>query len=240
MSTPTSYQRVGDVATDPADYDWQNHVKYLRFDGSNDALVTNSIDFTATDKMSVFAGVRKLSDAAVGIALELGPSYVTNGGSFVVAAPGSTPSAYSLGLRGTSAAALYASAPAPTTNVISAGLDISGATVTDEIQLRNNAVLSTSVEAAGPAGTGNFRNSPLYLGARAGTSLYFNGRIYSLIVLGRTVTPTELTQTEGYVESKTFGKDMSYVYTDELLGPDGEQLLVTAGGEPLFMNERYE
>ena len=37
---------------------------YLEFDGSDDFLITNSINFSATNKISLFAGVRKLSDAA--------------------------------------------------------------------------------------------------------------------------------------------------------------------------------
>jgi hypothetical protein len=33
---------------------------------------------------------------------------------------------------------------------------------------------------------------------------------------------------------------MNYVYSVPLNGPDGNQLLVTAGGDPLFMNVNYE
>lgn len=44
---------------------------YLEFDGSDDFLVTNSIDFTATDEVSLFAGVRKLSDVATGMVCEI-------------------------------------------------------------------------------------------------------------------------------------------------------------------------
>jgi hypothetical protein len=54
------YQRVN-TATD---YDTAGFPHYLRFDGVDDFLQTSSINFTSTDKMTVFAGVRKLSDAA--------------------------------------------------------------------------------------------------------------------------------------------------------------------------------
>ena len=54
------YQRV----TTSTDYDTVSYPFFLRFDGVDDFLVTNSIDFTATDKMTVAAGVRKLSSAA--------------------------------------------------------------------------------------------------------------------------------------------------------------------------------
>ena len=45
---------------------------YLEFDGSDDFLVTNNIDFTSTDKVSLFAGVRKLSDATVASLIKFG------------------------------------------------------------------------------------------------------------------------------------------------------------------------
>src|SRR5690606_16203719 len=35
---------------------------YLEFDGTNDSLRTANIDFSGADKVSLFAGVRKLSD----------------------------------------------------------------------------------------------------------------------------------------------------------------------------------
>jgi hypothetical protein len=54
-------------------------------------------------------------------------------------------------------------------------------------------------------GTGNYGNYPLYIGSRAGTSLRFNGHIYSLIVRGKLTEGNTLTATEKYVASKTAG-----------------------------------
>ena len=52
-------------------------------------------------------------------------------------------------------------------------------------------------------GTGNFGNYPLFIGARNNASFRFNGRIYSLAVLGRTATDAELASMEAWVNGKT-------------------------------------
>jgi hypothetical protein len=63
-ATGGAYQRIA-AATD---YDTSNPVwrPYLAFDGVDDSFGTSSIDFSGTDEMTVFAGVSKLSDAALG------------------------------------------------------------------------------------------------------------------------------------------------------------------------------
>jgi hypothetical protein len=60
---------------------------YLAFDGTDDFLQTNSIDFTATDKVSLFAGVRKLSDANVGTIAEFSENANSNTRSFWLLTP---------------------------------------------------------------------------------------------------------------------------------------------------------
>ena len=50
---------------------------YLAFDGADDFLVTNSINFAVTDKVSLFVGVRKLSVTS-GLIVELGNDTTSN------------------------------------------------------------------------------------------------------------------------------------------------------------------
>jgi len=174
-----AYQKVN-TATD---YDTQGFPTYLKFDSIDDALQTNNIDFTATDKMTVFAGVRKLSDAAAGAAAELSVNWALNSGAFGMFSPGSTVlNGFAFRSNGTATSLVdvqpYAS---PTTNVLTGIGDISG----DQAILRVNgiqAAISTSDQ-----GTGNYGNYPLYIGARAGTSLFFNGLLYQLIIAGGSV-----------------------------------------------------
>ena len=187
------YQRVN-TATD---YNAVGYKPYLKFDGIDDALATGSIDFTSTDKMTVWSGVRKLSDAAIGIYVELSagaPSELGVFNLYNINAAGS----YAFGSKGSAqSSATTTSYSAPTTNVLT-GI---GAILTDVDILRVNGTQSAT--SSTDQGTGNYGNWPLYIGSRAGTSLPFNGNIYSLIVRGAQSTTPQVTNTETYVNGKT-------------------------------------
>ena len=198
------YQRVN-TATD---YNTTGFLPYLKFDGVDDSLSTNSISFTATDKMSVFSGVRKLSDAAVAIVAEIGGGGAI--GSFAFAAPFTVASNYGSLLTGNvsgspSTVSLTATTfAAPLTNVVTLLLDISQPTRATESLMRvNGATPTLAYSGAASAGTGNFGNHPLYIGRRGGSSLPLNGQMYSMIIVGKAVTAGELSSTETYVNQKT-------------------------------------
>ena len=176
-----------------------NSKYYLEFDGVDDSLATAAINFTATDKMSVFAGVHKNNDTAAQILCEL-PS---TPGAVYIAAPDSAAN-YSFLLTGTAASGYNATTfTAPITNVISCNFDIAGADRAAEIKPRINGAIPTLTGIAGPsAGTGNFNTNALSIGSR-GSSLRFNGRIYALIVRGALSTTQEITDTETWVAGKT-------------------------------------
>jgi hypothetical protein len=191
-----AYQRIN-AATD---YDTTGFPLFLNFDGVDDSLATASINFSATDKMSVFAGVRKLSDAAVGSVVELSANVNTNSGSFWVAAPVTvTGPNYYFVSRGTTAPAgsIASGNASPTTNVITGLGDI----VAPNANIRVNA--SQIVTDTTTQGTGNFGNYPLYIGMRGGATVPFNGRIYSLIVRGATTTADQIARTEAWVNNIT-------------------------------------
>lgn len=154
-----------------------------------------------TDKMSVFAGVRKLSDAAVGMFAELSAAAAINNGSFYVAAPESTGASgnYTFLCGGTAGLTSISSGTllAPNTSVLTGIGEIS----TDTKLLRINGAQVAS--SAGDQGTGNFGTYPLYIGSRANTSLFFNGHLYSLIIAGTQLQSGSITATEQYVAGKT-------------------------------------
>ena len=194
-SSAGTYQRIA-AATD---YATAGFLPYLALDGSDDSFGTNSIDFTATDKMSVCAGVTKSSDAASAMVAELSANAVLNAGAFNIQAPATGGNAeYRYGGGGTIFRnVLTSSYAAPITNVLAATQDIVG----DAMNLRVNGVsVGTS---ALDQGTGNFGNYPLYIGRRNNASLPFNGRIYQLVVVGKTLSASELASTEAYVNTKT-------------------------------------
>lgn len=179
----------------------ENGCYYLLFDGSNDYLVTGSINFTATYNMTAWAGIRKLSDAARGTVFELSASSGTNSGTFFIAAPINAGIAdygvYSHGTLILAAIQSTTSFTAPTTNVLTEIADISSPVVT----LRVNGVLN--VTSAINQGTGTYGNYPLYIGMRGGITLPFNGRLYALIVRSITSTNTQIEQAEAWVNRKT-------------------------------------
>lgn len=168
---------------------------YLEFDGSDDFLVTNSIDFTVTNKLSLFTGLRKMSDSSYGVVCELSSSWVKNLRSFVVAAPaGSNFPLYGVAARlsypfnSGQQATSTAHFPAPISNVITAKHS-----TRTELWI-NGALNSTTVD--GEKGTGNYGNYPLYIGRREGITFPFKGHLYGLIGIGRLTTGDETTAIE--------------------------------------------
>jgi hypothetical protein len=206
-STATAYQRVTDQynVTEAG----VSSVSYLFFDGVNDSLATPSINFTSTDKMSVFAGVRKLSDAAFQSIAELSPTADANIGSFCVGSStlngdvsrrtwASVLAGTSTGILG--GAFVYA---APSTNVLSALYDIAQSTSATENILRVGGVQQTLALSPGNAGTGNFSTYPLFIGGRNSASNFFSGHLYSLIVRGAQSNTGQISSTETWVAGKT-------------------------------------
>jgi hypothetical protein len=174
---------------------------YLFFDGVDDSLSTGSIDFTSTDKMTVFAGVRKLSDAASGCCFESSVDTATNNGSFGCFAPASAgTNKYQFGSRGSTYAVAFTTNTlynAPNISVVAGIGNISG----DSSILRVNGTQAATSTA--DQGTGNYGNYPLFVGRRGGTSLPFNGHLYSLIIRGAQSTDAQIVSAETYVNSKT-------------------------------------
>ncbi len=171
---------------------------YLEFDGSDDFLQTSNIDFTATDKVSLFAGVRKLSDAAVGMLLELSTSFANNGTFSILAPPNAGLARYAVSTRGIETTALQASAvpysyTAPISSVLTAKLDnAKGDSAANAIKVRHNGNnILASADGLNSTTPANFGNYALYIGRRAGATLPFTGHIYGLIGIGKLVSNNE-------------------------------------------------
>ena len=171
---------------------------YLAFDGVDDFLRTNSIDFTATDKVSLFAGVRKLSTVS-GLVLELSSSLSANNGSFYLASPAGQefPNQIAFANKGTLFAfAQNPNLPPPISVVVSCKGNIAASSTI----IRTN---GTQFSSAAGLGTGNYGNHPLYIGRRAGTSLPFTGHLYGLIGIGRLTSDSETITLEKYIAKNT-------------------------------------
>jgi hypothetical protein len=180
------------VANPAAEY-----VYYLAFDGVDDSLATASINFSATDEMSVFAGVRKLSDAAAGAVVELTASSANPGAISIRAPDGAGLGRYAYASCGTTSVNVARNISAPATNIITGLSKIS----TDIVTIRVN--VTNTFTSNSDQGSGNYASAPLYIGRRGGSSAPFNGRIYSLIVRGLLTSGDLLTATETYVANET-------------------------------------
>lgn len=189
-----AYQRVN-TATD---YDTVGFPLYLKCNGSSSAMATNSINFTATDKMTVVTGAGKTLDN-VFILMELGVNASTTNGFNIVSAN------YKTNLFGTSTISkTYSGVQViPSYNVVTTKYDIALSTVTDEIVFRNNGTILPTTDSGTTAGSGNFSNSVLYLFARIGTSLFYTGNFYGAIIRGAQSDTNSVVQTEQYMAKQT-------------------------------------
>ena len=170
----------------------------LYFDGIDDFLQTNNIDFTATDEVSVFAGVRKLSDAKVALVCELSADLGLNNGTFYLAAPAVAGSgSITFNSKGTSFAPAGGPAFAPVSKVVAGSAKITE----PRTSIRIDGVLKSSTGSA--QGLGNYGNYPLYIGRRGGASLPFNGHLYSLIIMGRLASAEETSTIEKELAKRT-------------------------------------
>lgn len=200
--TATAYQKTNGIY-DITEAGVQNS-NNLYFDGIDDFLQTNNIDFTTTNKISVFTGVRKLSDTVQGRLLETGTNYANPVGGFMIAAPASTTGGgnYGAALSSSNSQTIYTGNNelvgyvSPVSSVLSTSFDLSKTDYKDVLKFRINGVLKNYTASPTWTGGGTYSNSPLYIGRRGGTALPFTGHLYSLVILGRLASDIETTTIE--------------------------------------------
>ena len=172
-----AYQRV----TSGADYDTVGFPPYLRFDGVDDWMVTPSINLGATE-IQVNAVLKKLTDAGRQMFFEYGDNSVNSlfldtGVSTVSHTPGPFIRLTSRGTGSLSPGMVdILNVPAPSLQ-----------SVFGECSIQNNYTRTWVNGAAysnalGVQGGTSYANSPLYLGARGGISMFFRGRMYQLML----------------------------------------------------------
>ena len=172
----------------------------LAFDGIDDYLKTNDIDFSATDKVTAWTGARKLDDAVgTQIIVELGTNTGTVNGTFgLVAANAASPN-FLWRSRGqvNYSSCSQTGLPSPMTVVMSA----SGQTANNIASSQING--ARFLNQASVQGGGAYIKAPLYIGARAGTGSRLQGHIYALVIRGTASNAAQIAGIEHYVNSKT-------------------------------------
>lgn len=174
---------------------------YLSFDGVDDFLVTGNVNFSATDKMSIFSGFTKLSDATTSktlLGLSINP--ISTLSTFIVNTTQTIGSGiYGWRIRGDSTATGLPAAgfSSPITSVLTCLGDISGSLRTMRVNAIQRATSSLAI------GTGNLISAPLFIGSIGGGSSFFNGYVYSLIAVGSLASSSQIVETETWVNAKT-------------------------------------
>lgn len=169
---------------------------YLQFDGVDDFMVTANVNFSIQSEMSVFAGVTKSGDLAIGVVAELSASIATNNGTFALLAPGTVAATYKVQFKGTLLSeCLAVGYVAPVTNVLVGNGSIGF----------NQFFRVSGVQTNGDAlqGSGSFGNFPVYIGRRGDTTLPFAGFLYGLVIRGKYSSTGDITVTEQYLAGKS-------------------------------------
>lgn len=192
--TIPAYQRVNTAS----DYDTDGFPHFWLYDGTDDSDATAStVDGSASDKVTVIAGIAKLSDAAAACVIEHTATSASNDGSFILSAPTSA-AVYQWRSKGTalSDAATASSYPAPHSGVLTGVGDIANDTSALRI---GGAQVAT---AATDQGTGTYANATTYFGRRGASLLPFNGREYAIIERFGPMSDSERNQAERWVAQR--------------------------------------
>lgn len=202
-STATPYQKV--VSSSDVTEVGKPDLWFLLFDGTDDFLVTPTIT-PGTDKAQVFAGVRKLRDAAGGMVAATSANPYATAGAFAVTAPDGASATYGFltTCGGTTNSGYTAAAVAPHTAVLSCAFDASKTDRATAVMPRVNGSVPALTIAGSTLTAGAFAAHPLYVGRSGGTSLPFNGRLYGLITrFGPTPDASVIAKVESWMNSRT-------------------------------------
>jgi hypothetical protein len=177
-STATAYQRVT-TAFDVTEAG-QRDCYGVRGDGIDDGYATaGNVDFTGTNRVTVFAALRKRSDATRGIFFEHTTNTGNNSGGFVVNAPSGALNDYGFFSASTSGNIVITfGSTNPPVAVVTGQASILEDILT--IRLNGTQVGSSSAD----QGSGTYANAVMHLFRRGGTTFPFNGDLYALIVAG--------------------------------------------------------
>jgi hypothetical protein len=184
----------------------------LLFDGVDDFLQsTATIDFSAYGQIAAAIGF--VASSGVAVLCEYGPD-VTGGsaGNFYLAATndpatgkidagitGANSTADGVGTTSTS----YGSG---ITSVISyQAIDMTNASATARLPMRRNGAAETTavVSDGGSAGTVFGNSQSLYVGARAGSSLFHSGKIFGIFIRGRGLEADEIASLDTWLIAKS-------------------------------------
>jgi hypothetical protein len=199
-STIPIYQYIADALT----YDNSSAFpRYLQGDGVDDFMYSaTNMDMSGTGVVSMVSGVTKLQDAATEAVWEHGTNPTTATG-FNFLAPSSTSASYFLSALGTlRSQATYTTYTPPITNLVSAYFNSAHTDAVTAVQTYVDGVAVSPSAVINNVSTGSFDARVLYLMSRAGTSLFFDGFIYSQIIFGGTLSESNRKSCEQWIAQR--------------------------------------
>lgn len=178
---------------------------YIEYNGTSHFLVTDAIDLTGTNVLSLCFGLRKITGNNNAVAVESSTAATTTNGTIRISANGGSIENWQAAIRGTTSQGQFTTSTiaGSSTNVVSViGELIVAANLVDQLGVRVDGVARTVV-GAGTTGGVNYGNHAFYFGARAGTSLFFSGRDYGGALYAIEATGADLTAIEAFVADRT-------------------------------------
>lgn len=171
----------------------------LLFSGAQSLSSTVNFDPLGSTRINMIAGVRKLSDSAIGYAMALmTTTSLTQSGMAFLRAPGNIADNLLFLARGggAQATATAASIAAPATAVMSGFSDIA----TPVTRIRVNG--TQRAESTATLGTGTFMPHLVHIGARGGTVDFFSGYFQSGILIGGALADANRNAIESILRSR--------------------------------------
>jgi hypothetical protein len=170
----------------------------ITFDGTNDHLTASGINFSATDKLTVFMALRNVAADTTRSAFMFGAPFGSVSG-LGADFPVDSQRRIRVDARGSVLAFPGSAISVATQNVTSVfgfGADIAGDSIfafVDGAQVLNN---------TSDLGTGNFGTSSLFIGSYNAGAAFFSGTIYETVVVPALLSVADRQKIEGYLAWK--------------------------------------
>jgi hypothetical protein len=190
-------------------YKTSGGISWLLFDGVDDYLSSAAaFNLSAYGQIALATAITPSTTATVLVA-ELGPNTSSTGGTFFIAVNNTAVGALDIAINGAgiddngTTSTAYGSGV--TSEFSCQKLDITDGSAATRAPLRVNGASAPSTVAAdaGTAGTTFSGTQTLYVGARAGTSLFFAGKMHGLFIRGNGLGADEINNLDTWMIAKT-------------------------------------
>lgn len=177
---------------------------YIEYNGTTNFLVTDSIDLTGTNVLTLCWGAAKETGNNNALVLESSSNAATTNGTMRLSVNGGSIENWECAIRGTVAQGQYRRALSGSSkNVVTMiGELIVSAFLSDQLAVRVDGVAAT-VGGAGTTGGSNYGNHVWYFGARGGSSLYFSGDDYGGALYAIKAAGADLAAIEAFTADRT-------------------------------------